>query len=213
MSVELNRHLLPIVDSMVDNCLEELGENQKISCRKGCDYCCHLLVEISWEEALELAGYVRELAPEQQESLKMRIRKNAEKGRGLFRATPETENFCEPYGGDKDIPEDIYDSYFYKMRTPCPFLTEGACSAYEHRPVSCRLHMVTSEPEICGFDVEDESDYNVPEEVEELKENLAPILQVVQKDPRWGLLSIMVERAVEHLEQQETENKEFLSVA
>jgi uncharacterized protein len=29
----------------------------------------------------------------------------------------------------------------YGSHTPCPFLKQGECSIYEHRPLTCRMHM------------------------------------------------------------------------
>ena len=29
----------------------------------------------------------------------------------------------------------------YGSHTPCPFLQQGECSIYEHRPLTCRMHM------------------------------------------------------------------------
>ena len=29
----------------------------------------------------------------------------------------------------------------YGSQTPCPFLQQGECSIYEHRPLTCRMHM------------------------------------------------------------------------
>jgi hypothetical protein len=33
------------------------------------------------------------------------------------------------------------DPYGFSEKTPCPFLKEGQCSIYEHRPLICRAHV------------------------------------------------------------------------
>jgi len=34
-----------------------------------------------------------------------------------------------------------HDLSEYGSHTPCPFLSDGECSIYEHRPLTCRMHM------------------------------------------------------------------------
>ena len=39
---------------------------------------------------------------------------------------------------------------YLKLDAPCPFLEDGACSIYEHRPTPCRQYWVTTDPELCA---------------------------------------------------------------
>lgn len=44
------------------------------------------------------------------------------------------------------IPVELKQSVKHKLsdfgsHTPCPFLKQGECSIYEHRPLTCRMHM------------------------------------------------------------------------
>ena len=56
MSEDLCRSMFSIVDAMVENAIADVKEEGAgVSCAKGCSYCCHLLVEISWEEARKIA--------------------------------------------------------------------------------------------------------------------------------------------------------------
>jgi Fe-S-cluster containining protein len=41
--------------------------------------------------------------------------------------------------------------------TPCPFLEDGACTIYNHRPFVCRRHVALFDnPKWCQFDVDDQ---------------------------------------------------------
>jgi len=45
------------------------------------------------------------------------------------------------------------DPLSFSGKTPCPFLKEGACSIYEHRPLICRIAVnLDSDPYWCRFE-------------------------------------------------------------
>ncbi|RMG42995.1 MAG: YkgJ family cysteine cluster protein [Candidatus Dadabacteria bacterium] len=184
---------------MVEDALEDLeSEGEEISCRKGCNHCCHLLVEVSWEEATELANWVLNLPHSRRERFLGRIRKNAAEARELFLSDKKAHRFLKPADGEEEIPDHIFDRYFYGKRRPCPFLELGACAAYEVRPTPCRLHMVTTDPELCSAESE-EQEYETHQRLEELQEQATPVIQAAEKTHLWGQLGIMVEAAYQAL--------------
>jgi Fe-S-cluster containining protein len=194
MTKRIHQHLFPIVNQMMTNAIKEAEEEgYEIQCRQGCDHCCHLLIEISWEEAVEMAHAVVSRPRESRLELIGRIQKNAQEAREFFLGSKGAAAFARPVEGDRELPDDVYDDYFYKGVRPCPFLENSSCTAYESRPTPCRLHVVSSDPKLCENDVEDDSEYETPECIEQVKEDLGPVIETLEVDDRWGHFSIVLE--------------------
>ena len=189
------QHLFPIIDAMIDNAIEEASENgETITCKPGCDHCCHLLVEISWSEAYELAQWIVNLpTKEEQEKFYMSVASTAIEAREVFSRKKSGRRFMQPLYSEDDMPDWMYDAWFYEKKRPCPFLVDGLCAAYEVRPSPCRLHLVSSDPDLCRYDVEDDTDYEVPDSLEEVKEELGPVITAINGEGAWGQMAIMVE--------------------
>ena len=45
--------------------------------------------------------------------------------------------------------EKIHQIRWIQTQTPCPFLDNGSCSIYQHRPLACRSHFSIRNPEQC----------------------------------------------------------------
>jgi len=194
-------HLLHTIDIMIEHSTDQIhASGETISCEKGCSHCCYLLVEVSWEEATLLAEWIDAQHPKLKEKLIQNIKQNAEKAREVFGRFKKAAPYTKPYQGTLNIPAMAYDRYFYKNDIPCPMLIDNSCAAYEVRPTPCRLHMVTSPSELCSKKFPDDvEDYEVPEEIETLKEEIVPMTDAFYKDGRWGQLGIMVEAALKAL--------------
>jgi Fe-S-cluster containining protein len=201
MSDEVNyerlKNALTVVDSLVDDAITQVAERgDTIRCAAGCAHCCHLLVETNWEEACNLVEWLENQTEEVRNSVISRIQAAAAERKSFFRARKKSRKFAHSVEGEIELSAKTYDRYFYEKARPCPFLLNDSCQAYEHRPSACRLHLVTSDPDICGRDVEDESDYCVPDEVDRAKELAEDVLLEGLEDGRWGELSIIVEEAL-----------------
>ena len=197
MSEQKFRHTFTIIDNMVDEAIEEAGEaGEQITCKKGCAHCCHLLVEVSWEEARELALWLVAQEPEKQTYFKQKVFKAAESARNVFLSDDRWKKYADGWGYDDDLAEEIYDAYFYGKQRPCPFLEDNLCAARDSRPTPCRLHLVSSDPALCSRDTKDSDDYEVPASVEELQDYSAPIMSAMTPDGRWGQMAILVERVL-----------------
>lgn len=187
-------HVFPIINTMVDEAVADLKEEKTpITCKKGCDHCCHLLVEISYEESEALVDWINKKGEKDKERIISKVLNSAKEAKSIFNRKKSRKKFLKPYSGEDSFDDEAYDEYFYEKKRPCPFLSNGMCEAYEVRPTPCRLHLVTSDPNLCSYDVEDDSDFEVPERVETLKEEVGGMLRATQSDGRWGQLSIMVE--------------------
>lgn len=200
MTESRQRHFFPILDAMIEQGVREAKENgQQITCHAGCDHCCHLLVEISWEEAVELGRWVAEQAPQRRERFCKKIQEAAESAREVLGRRKKTRKYLQPYFGDINLPDDVYDEYFYEKSRPCPFLEDHECAAYAVRPSPCRLHMATSDPALCSREIAEHEDYNTPDELEEVKEHAGVIITALEEDGRWGQMAIMVEAVLQDL--------------
>jgi Fe-S-cluster containining protein len=187
------QHLFPIIDDLINHAVAELDRiGEPITCRKGCDHCCHLLVEVSWAEAEELAIWLCDQPKAVQAELFANLSKNRAEARRVFSTKPQGKVFLQPTGAESEIPEWVYDEYFYKSHIPCAFLKDSSCQCYEVRPSPCRLHLVTHDPELCKPNVADDEDYSVPEILEETKNELGPIISGINKRALWGQMGIVV---------------------
>ncbi len=109
----LHREAVRALDASTDDFLRRApvgaGIAGKIACRKGCNFCCHSLVEVSIVEAIAVADVIA-ASPD----LCASVRTVAPKVRGLSALAR------------------------MQAHIPCPLLREDACSVYADRPRSCR---------------------------------------------------------------------------
>lgn len=118
------KRLVVMADDEVAACQAE--SEQKPVCAKGCDACCHRLVEATLPEVLAIAQHVEEkFSEEQRAGFQSRVAAAQERNVGFWK--------------DEGTP----------AKAPCGFLVDHACSIYEVRPVSCRA-MNSFDAEACG---------------------------------------------------------------
>ncbi len=102
----------------------EQGQNIEVSCVKGCSACCHMEVEITNYEADILKNLI-------------------DQGHPVDRARLATQS-------QRGLQDKAWHQGWRSPDNKCVFLnSEGACSVYEHRPVMCRRHSVTSPAKNC----------------------------------------------------------------
>jgi Fe-S-cluster containining protein len=188
-------HVYPVIDLMVAAAERDIVEDDEIiSCRKGCAHCCHLLVEVFWEEARELVKWIQAQPEPARSDWYNKVNANATEFEQLCNKRKHWRRYAEPFSDeDMEFTDGLCDAYFGKTLRPCTFLgTDGACQSYTARPSSCRLHLVTSDPELCKADVEDDEDYNVPDRIEELGDEVGAINSAAATDGRRGQMAVMV---------------------
>ncbi|GAA5335605.1 MULTISPECIES: YkgJ family cysteine cluster protein [Thermus] len=100
----------------------------KPSCRAGCFACCFGLVTLS-----RLEGEA--LLPHLTEAQKNRVLREGKRRLALLAQGKDEEDF---------------PSRFFRSRTPCPFLEEGLCGVYPHRPLACRGLLTAGDPALCA---------------------------------------------------------------
>jgi Fe-S-cluster containining protein len=126
------------VDEAVARALDRLRSEDGIvpSCKLGCCHCCRYHIVINIAEARTLAQYVkREFSPEQRKDLRMRTQR-----------WHEWEDSLRGGGASADVAWQTDPPHYDPC---CPLLVNGACSAYDVRPVVCRTHFVSSHPLSC----------------------------------------------------------------
>jgi Fe-S-cluster containining protein len=121
--------------------LAEAGlNNEVISCRKGCWYCCMYYVEASIQECEAIVYHLYQ----NKEALSLFLRKYSSWVSAVqngIRTPLESGSFSRE--------ESLT---YHKLKIPCPFLYRKACSIYEVRPFSCMGYFVTTSPEECHPD-------------------------------------------------------------
>lgn len=108
------RRLNGVVDAKIE-ALKQEGAG--VACAPGCDYCCHLRVDVFPHEAIALLHYLRtRAAPAEAASIEQKIRANAARVDELSAQQHRTAGIA------------------------CAFLSAGLCSAHEVRPSSCATY-------------------------------------------------------------------------
>ncbi len=110
-----------------------------IACHKGCEWCCHQAVFANSYETHYLSEYIKSnFSREEQQDTRECARQKNEKVKKLSEA---------------DI---------LKYKSPCPLLIDGACSAYEARPMACRIYLSTRLETCLEFFHHPENEKNYP---------------------------------------------------
>jgi Fe-S-cluster containining protein len=107
------------IDSLIES-ITEFAEkqNQRIDCKKGCEWCCHQPVFALDYELAYLNDFIsRNFSEETQ----IEIKKRAQNKNDKLSMLNET---------------DLLNSKF-----SCPLLEKGACTAYSARPMACRIYL------------------------------------------------------------------------
>ena len=101
----------------------------QVTCKKGCDDCCHAVFDLSPVEALGIALAFAELPRNQRRET-------------LRRADKAAGEFDKVLKEALALPEAERLGAFSRARIACPLLQKGGCLLYGQRPVTCRLYGV-----------------------------------------------------------------------
>ncbi len=125
-------------DALVAAALAKEPSDRPIACQKGCSHCCASKITVSAPEVLRLAEWLREHRDEaSRAALLDRVRAVDAVAHGKGRAQRALLNL------------------------PCPLLEDGACSAYEARPLLCR-GWSSLDAEACAAHFRDPGELPVP---------------------------------------------------
>lgn len=135
--------LVPLARKLTNRITRRLVQDcascgQRVSCHKGCSACCHYLVPLSVPEMLRLGQEISALP----EAFRKPLLERFDRSRLKLRAA------MSPGEHSPASPESL-SQWYAGLNLPCPFLVDHACSIYDLRPLSCREHLVTSDPRFC----------------------------------------------------------------
>lgn len=128
----------------IDNLIEGLSEfaekqNQRIDCKKGCEWCCHQPVFALDYELEYLNDFISRNFSEE---IQTGIKKRAGNKNGKLSMLSETELLNSKY--------------------PCPLLQNGACMAYQVRPMACRIYLSSNVNSCLNFYHQPQSKTSIP---------------------------------------------------
>jgi Fe-S-cluster containining protein len=105
-------------NGVIDTKTEELKENgARVACAPGCDYCCHLRVDVFAHEAAALLHHLRaQVSAEEAAAIEHKIRANAKRVDSLTAEQHRSAGIA------------------------CAFLRRGRCSAHAVRPSACATY-------------------------------------------------------------------------
>ena len=128
------------IDSFIESFTEfAIQQNQQIDCKKGCEWCCHQPVFALDYEMEYLNDFVRSNFSIDTQN---EIKKRAENKNQKLSMLKETDLLNTKY--------------------PCPLLENGACMAYEARPMACRIYLSTDVKSCLNFYHHPESKTSIP---------------------------------------------------
>jgi Fe-S-cluster containining protein len=136
-----------IIDDAINHACDS-GEN--VPCGKGCAACCSYLVPLSAPEALCMG---RELGPLSETADRTTARALTDAAGKIIAGWPESP-FAQSDSDDSTETGDIeaVGRWYASLELPCAFLSEGACTIYDKRPLACREHAVLGTSADCqGF--------------------------------------------------------------
>ncbi len=110
------------IDNVLERDRKKSANSGDIKCRKGCDHCCRVPVEIWPHEAALLVGIAREAGMEMD---KARLERQSQYTVDTWRQQPAADRACVFLGDD------------------------SACKVYEFRPNACRKLLVVTDPALC----------------------------------------------------------------
>ena len=127
------------------------GENEQITCKKGCTYCCSLYVEAMSKECETVVYYLYQKEEALISFLEQYPSWREETAQLGDRCTKALNLYRNSGRREKDY-RDLADAFlFYKLQNrACPFLRESTCLIYYARPFVCAAHFVSTPAEWCN---------------------------------------------------------------
>lgn len=125
--------------------------NQKMSsikkaCQKGCNSCCHQIVDVvTWEEP-KIFEYIDNNFDRK---MKNELAKNLNRWFKIFNNATRYADKNNPlsFAEVRDV-----QHLFREKKVACPFLMGSSCSIYKARPLVCRVHYEKDSAENCRKD-------------------------------------------------------------
>ncbi len=128
------------IDDLIDSILQlAKKQNVSIDCKKGCSWCCHQAIFANSYEVHFLGNYIEKNLPK---NIRKEILHDA-KSKELKTST-------------------LNEAEVLNFKHPCPLLKNGACLAYDARPMACRIYLSQSVKTCIDFYKAPEQEENYP---------------------------------------------------
>lgn len=128
------------IDNMIDSLSDYAQKQGKvIDCKKGCEWCCHQPIFALSYEMEYLNAYVKSNFDS---NLQNKIKDKARQKNNQLKKLNEPD--------------------LLNTKHPCPLLENGACIAYEARPMACRIYLSTNVNTCLQFFKNPENEKSIP---------------------------------------------------
>ncbi|MBT3311764.1 MAG: hypothetical protein HN379_07205 [Desulfobacteraceae bacterium] len=190
--------LLTRIQNNTYNSLAETNtsKDEKITCRKGCTYCCFHYVTVSLAHGIVIVDYLYK-----RKALLKQFVDNYEKwyGKGFLISDSIDNMRIQAFSSSIPIDRIITDTrplsqHYLEMNIQCPFLADNKCFIYDVRPTSCSGHYSVSPPDWCVSDSEQQP---VLHNIIPNDEDLIEITQL--SDPRLALYELTLPKMINRL--------------
>lgn len=142
--LDATRELYQNIDGLIESLLGFADkQGSPVHCAKGCAWCCYQPVYAITNEVLFLHDFVSLYFDKER---KAEIYQKAEVKNNLLKGLPK---------------EELQNSKY-----PCPLLSDGACSAYEARPMACRIYLSMNVGSCKNFYSDPSNPSSIPELME-----------------------------------------------
>ena len=112
-------------------------------CTKGCNSCCHRVVDVfTWEEP-QIYHYITHLLDRKE---KRHIARNLRKWFKQFNSATRSVSVGESLSLEELR---AMKAEFAQRKVACPFLLNNSCSIYPVRPLICRVHYESDDVQSC----------------------------------------------------------------
>ena len=133
---------------------QTVARGEKITCHKGCFYCCSQYISGTLQEAEPIVYYLYHHEAELANFIRA-YPAWREKIRGIDSLLSSIEDIYNKLSAEGPTEKNLQDYHDITMRylaqnIPCPFLNDGSCSIYEVRPWCCASVAATTPGEWCS---------------------------------------------------------------
>ncbi|MCP4451810.1 MAG: YkgJ family cysteine cluster protein [Planctomycetes bacterium] len=130
-----------LTDAMVSEAIDRSRQlGKRVVCDRKCAACCSYLVPLSIPEVIHLHDEVQSFSPEQS-------REFWENSLSVATRLLEGDS-SEAVDGESSL--DAVGEWYSDKQVACPFLEQDLCAIYDHRPLACREHLVTTPAPACS---------------------------------------------------------------
>ena len=133
---------------------EAFKRSAKISCQKGCSYCCRAYTEATIQECEGIAFFLY-----QNEEILNSFAKTYPQWKQMVHEQGDVSKKLEEivhqakataaYGEETGVIKKAVDDELRRYSIPCPFLSNDICSIYEVRPYACAGYFTFNAPDKC----------------------------------------------------------------